>query len=159
MPDEPIKLLLLKNEAFQPVDKTNIWWIYILCVIIEVFFRPCQLIELFIISILRQPSQVIRQLMVPGNYLDIRIVKLCHLLIIITHTCNRNSYQKKPKCLRQYIGQYSVNADQSCMLSSQINPDSTRAKHRFEWYGNYLNDSYRQYNTYTDVWGGFWPIK
>ena len=101
----------------------------------------------------------VRQLMVPGNYLDIRIVKLCHLLIIITHTCNLTSYTKKSKCLRQYIGQYSVNADQSCMLSSQINPDSTRAKHRFEWYGNYLNDSYRQYNTYTDVWGGFWPIK
>ena len=37
-----------------------------------------------------------------------RIVKLCPLLKIITHTYNLTYYKKKPKCLRPYIGQYSV---------------------------------------------------
>ena len=57
MPDQPIKLLLFENASSQLIKQ--IFGEYILCVIIEVFFRPCQLIELFMIGILRQSSQVI----------------------------------------------------------------------------------------------------
>ena len=60
----------------------------------------------------------IKQLIVLCYYLDIRIGKLCPLLIIITLTNNLNSYTKKPKCLKQYLSQYNLNAGQSCMLSS-----------------------------------------
>ena len=133
MPDEPIILLQLKNEAFQLVDKTNIGWIYSMCDNWSVFqtLSIDWISQNWHIKTIITSHSFVRQLIVPGNYLDIRIVKPCPLLIIITLTYNLNSYTKKPKCLRQYIGQYSINAVQSCMLSSQINPDGTRAKHRF----------------------------
>ena len=73
----------------------------------------------------------ITQLIVPGYYSAIRIVKLGPLLIIIAYTYNLTSYTKKPKYLRQYLCQYRQNADNSCMLSSQFNPDRTRAKPRY----------------------------
>ena len=101
----------------------------------------------------------VRQLIVPGHYSTIRIVKLCPLFIIITHTYNLTSYKKKPKYLRQYLSPNSRNAGKSCMLASQINSDRTRAKHRFEWCGNDMNDFYHQYNTNTNVWHTFCRVK
>ena len=144
MPDEPIILLLLENEAFQLVHKANIGWIYPMCDNWSVFqtLSIDWISRNWHIKTIITSHSFVRQLIVPGNYLDIRIVKPCPLLIIITLTYNLNSYTKKPKCLRQYLCQYSRNADDSCMLSSQFNPDRTRAKHRYLWYGNAMNDFY-----------------
>ena len=144
MPDEPIILLLLGNETFQLVHKTNIGWIYSMCDNWSVFqtLSIDWISQNWHIKTIITSHSFVRQLIVPGNYWDIRIVKLCPLLIIITLTNNLNNYTKEPKCLRQYLSQYSLNAGQSCMLSSQINSDRTRAKHRFEWCDNDMNDFY-----------------
>ena len=144
MPDEPIKLLLLKNEAFQPVYKTNIWWIYSMCDNWSVFqtLSIDWISRNWHIKTIITSHSFVRQLIVPGNYLDIRIVKPCPLLIIITLTNNLNSYTKKPKCLKQYLSQYSLNAGQ-----------------RFEWCDNDMNDFYHQNITHTNVWHSFCRIK